>query len=98
MDFIFNTAVIFILLCILTALIMKASGASIFPIYEEGYWTLVLFMFVSVLCAIAILAMKEQEDRGPCFRYETKLMYNASTKTMMPAKICVERGEWTNDE
>ena len=28
-------------------------------------------------------------------QYETQLYYNAATKTMMPAKVCAIRGEWT---
>jgi hypothetical protein len=31
---------------------------------------------------------------GPCLRYETIMQYNPNTKTVMPARHCVERAEW----
>lgn len=36
----------------------------------------------------------EESKRGPCIEWQTQMMYNAATKTMMPAKFCVQRGEW----
>ena len=36
----------------------------------------------------------EESKRGPCVEWQTQIMYNAATKTMMPAKFCVQRGEW----
>lgn len=44
--------------------------------------------------AVVIGAASEEEDKGPCLRYDTKWSYNASTKTTMPYRVCVERGEW----
>lgn len=40
----------------------------------------------------------ESEAKGPCHKYETKMMYNAAIKTMMPSRVCVLRGEWVDDE
>ena len=40
----------------------------------------------------------KSEAKGPCHQYETKLMYNAATKTMMPSRVCVLRGEWVGDD
>lgn len=31
---------------------------------------------------------------APCAQYETRMMFNAATKTMMPAQFCVQEGEW----
>ena len=39
------------------------------------------------------MVIKENE-RGPCVQYETQMHYNAATKTTMPARVCVLRGEW----
>lgn len=33
-------------------------------------------------------------ERNPCVLYESRLTYNSATKTMMPMRVCVERGEW----
>ena len=40
----------------------------------------------------------EYEREHPCVTYESRLTYNAATKTMMPMRVCVERGEWENVE
>lgn len=40
----------------------------------------------------------KSEAKGPCHQYETKLMYNAATKTMMTSRVCILRGEWVGDE
>ena len=36
----------------------------------------------------------EESKRGQCVEWQTQMMYNAATKTMMTAKFCVQRGEW----
>ena len=36
----------------------------------------------------------DQEARNPCVEYESRMTYNAATKTMMPMRVCIERGEW----
>lgn len=39
------------------------------------------------------LGVQHERDH-PCVAYESRLTYNAATKTMMPMRVCVERGEW----
>lgn len=39
------------------------------------------------------LSIQYERDH-PCVAYESRLTYNAATKTMMPMRVCVERGEW----
>lgn len=39
-------------------------------------------------------ALDAETEAGPCHRYETHIQFNAAAKTMMPYKVCVERGEW----
>ena len=41
-----------------------------------------------------LYAGMEESKQGPCVEWQTQIMYNAATKTMMPAKFCVQRGEW----
>jgi hypothetical protein len=36
----------------------------------------------------------DQEANNPCVEYEARMTYNAATKTMMPLRVCIERGEW----
>ena len=54
-----------------------------------------------VLGAVAVLMLAwaiswavDQEARNPCVEYEARMTYNAATKTMMPMRVCIERGEW----
>ena len=57
------------------------------------------------LGAVAVLMLAwginvgiEHERDNPCVAYESRLTYNAATKTMMPMRVCVERGEWVTEE
>lgn len=54
---------------------------------------LVLFLVVPLGAFINYAS----ENEKPCAQYETKLMYNASTKTTMPMRVCVQHGEWMED-
>lgn len=48
--------------------------------------------------AVSITAVdKKENEKGPCHQYETQMMYNAATKTMMPSRVCVLRGEWVEE-
>ena len=46
------------------------------------------------MLALVVNAMVEYEKEHPCVTYESRLTYNNATKTMMPMRVCVERGEW----
>jgi hypothetical protein len=50
------------------------------------------------MSAWVINAMLEHERDNPCVAYESRLTYNSATKTMMPMRVCVERGEWENND
>jgi hypothetical protein len=41
-----------------------------------------------------LYAGMEESKKGPFNEWQTQIMYNAATKTMIPAKFCVQRGEW----
>ena len=47
--------------------------------------------------AVVIGASSQGESKGPCVKYETQWSFNAATKTNMPYKVCVERGEWVKN-
>ena len=54
-----------------------------------------------VLGAIGVLMLAwginvgiEYGERNPCALYESRPIYNSATKTMMPMRVCIERGEW----
>ena len=56
-----------------------------------------LVLLVIVL-GVAINEDKKQNEKGPCHQYETRMMYNSATKTMMPSRVCVLQGEWVENE
>lgn len=57
--------------------------------------TYVVAALFSVLSIAGVLYIVDSGERkGPCVKYETQMHYNAATKTMMPARVCVLRGEW----
>jgi hypothetical protein len=43
---------------------------------------------------LVIQAGINEDRKGPCLQHETTMQFNAATKTMMPARHCVLRGEW----
>ena len=49
-----------------------------------------------ILGVVLHIAFKADE-KGPCHKYETQMMYNSATKTMMPSRVCVLRGEWVKE-
>ena len=53
----------------------------------------IVFIIFGLMFNFAI----KTEVKGPCYEYKTQLMYNAATKTMMPSRVCVLRGEWIDD-
>lgn len=52
---------------------------------------------VIIMLGSMINALIKNGERGPCHQYDTQLMYNAATKTMMPSRVCVLRGEWVEE-
>lgn len=59
----------------------------------------------SLVCAIlliiglgfAIETIDERNKEYPCVEYEIRNQYNPATKTVMPMRVCVERGEWIEE-
>lgn len=70
---------------------------AIWGFLEEGSgsptaWVASAVWFVYTSWIIAGAA--EYERTRPCVAYESRMTYNAATKTMVPMRVCVERGEW----
>lgn len=59
-------------------------------------WAVTAFATVWLTLGFGFLfgMMIEEEASGPCLAYETQMYYNAGTKTMIPARVCVNRAEW----
>ena len=77
-----------------------AAGKSIDLFMNNGSGDLRAWLYggVAVWClAWAVNAMVEYEKEHPSVTYESRLTYNAATKTMMPMRVCVERGEWVTE-
>lgn len=63
-----------------------------------GKVSFVIAFFVFVIPLGAVIGLTEDKDeKYPCVHYETRMQYNPATKTVMPLKVCVERGEWVNE-
>ena len=63
--------------------------------YEGGmFWWVIWVGLVSVLIYILHLVGEAYEVKSPCHRYEIHSQYNPATKSVMPYKVCAERGEW----
>lgn len=65
--------------------------------FDGPQWLLILSICCTLSLAGFIYLVSKEEDKGPCLRKETSMMYNAATKTMMPYTYCVERGEWIKE-
>ena len=55
-----------------------------------------IILTTGILGVVLHISYKESE-KGPCHQYETQMIYNAATKTMMPYRVCVLRGEWVKE-
>ena len=74
-----------------------ASGKSIDRFENNGATDLVAWVLVAVGVLMLAWVFSFAVDRGarnPCVEYESRMTYNAATKTMMPMRVCIERGEW----
>lgn len=68
---------------------------SIVELIDGGFKSKVLaVIFWIVSLAVFFYLADESNNKGPCVKYETQMHYNAAVKTMMPARVCVQRGEW----
>ena len=59
--------------------------------------TAALFIFTFLILGLMINYIAKTKAKGPCHEYKTELIYNVATKTFMPSRVCVLRGEWVDD-
>ena len=64
---------------------------------EDWRWGVVSVIVLIGILAGAMYLSEQEESQGPCVKYETQWSYNAATKSNMPYRVCVERGEWINN-
>jgi hypothetical protein len=77
-----------------------AAGKSVIWFAENGLGDLRAWVHggvAVVMLALVINGLAEYERDHPCVEYESRLTYNAATKTMMPMRVCVLRGEWVTE-
>ena len=83
-------AVIVSVLVFLLWLIAKAMDGSMQA-------TVGVILLTTVIFGVMLSISFKESEKGPCHQYETQMMYNSSTKTMMPSRVCVLRGEWVKE-
>ena len=47
----------------------------------------VIFM-IFIIFGLMFTFVTKIGNEGPCHEYETRMMYNTATKTMMPSRVC----------
>jgi hypothetical protein len=57
------------------------------------YWIGAVVVFTAGI-GFGIQKGIDQRNSGPCVQSEIQMHYNPATKTVMPAKVCLNRGEW----
>jgi len=91
----FETFVFIILACVWFVVAINA----LVTLLDRGV-TLEFAFSVFALAGILawfISSYADYEKQYPCTLYETRMHYNAATKTPMPMRVCVERGEWVDE-
>lgn len=65
----------------------------------SDYWAPLLRLLGGAMLFVALVFTiwgidTLSKNSPPCLEYETRLMFNAATKTMLPAQFCVREGVW----
>ena len=86
---------------VIAATIVAATGSLIWltkmAVDGSGLAGAAALALITVVLGVVINAFTKESEKGPCHQYETRLMHNAATKTMMPSRACVLRGEWVEE-
>jgi hypothetical protein len=67
---------------------------AIYLIIEKGKIIGYVVLIGWVVLFFSLVSWTVNREKGPCFEYQTGVHYNPATKTMMPYKKCIDRGEW----
>lgn len=79
----------------LTVLFIFAVVWSVYALAAgSGAARCVAVIFWIVTFSFLFYAAVELDNKGPCVKYETRMLYSPAVKMMMPARVCVQRGEW----
>jgi hypothetical protein len=98
MEWFFGAALVILVILVGCWLIFKTMDS--FLQEKVGLRWILLAVTIGFWAAVIGFIAKtdaEQKAKGPCVQYETQMHFNPATKTMMPAKVCVNRGEWVNE-
>lgn len=90
MGFVIAVSIVAVIVTLIWLMWLAADGNVLAGAAAVGLFTIVL--------TVVINASIKESEKGPCHEYRTQLMYNAATKTMMPSRVCVLRGEWVDDQ
>lgn len=60
----------------------------------HGFWSKIPILLFIFLTMAIVAYVSDNEREWPCVQYEQRMIYNPSLKMLMPARVCVERGEW----
>jgi hypothetical protein len=85
---------IIVLCCIWLGYVTVQAVDCIFECTKPKAWLVLAVLSWSLLVAGIAYSEVQEGNKGPCLRYETSMYFNASTKTMLPARRCAERAEW----
>ena len=85
-------AVVVVLAALILAGFLLMRAADSYSLFSS--WSILAFLWLAICLSVIAQAAIDEEERGPCLSYETQMYWNAGTKSMMPARICVQRAEW----
>lgn len=83
-----------LLFCAWVAFFFVIMDAHVKDRIENATAYISIFAWCVISFAVIFFSMANEEQRGPCLRYETVTAYDPATKTTRPAKHCVDRAEW----
>lgn len=83
-------ALFFAFMALIVWCVVKAAEGSIL---SGAIGIIITIIFLGILINLSI----EEDKKGPCHQYETRMMYNSATKSMAPSRVCILRGEWVKE-
>lgn len=97
MVFMFTFLINFVIISLFLFLLVAAIET------EKPFWVVTFILYISALIPFIDIIENVNNDNNnnnkrPCMKYETEYVYNSEVKAMMPARVCVEYGEWIKEE
>jgi hypothetical protein len=69
---------------------------AVIALEDKPHLNIVAFVVFVVPVGILVNQAIKHERENPCVEWERKMQYNPATKTIMPMRVCVLRGEWVD--